>query len=146
MSIRSLSLALGAALLAATPVAAQDFGRFDRMFDRLDTNHDGAISRAEFQASRHARFLALDRDHDGFLTPADAPPRLAAFVAGRSGAFEAALRRFDTDHDGRVSEAEFVNASMTLFDEADANHDGVLTREEARGLAARLRAETEGRR
>jgi Ca2+-binding EF-hand superfamily protein len=50
------------------------------------------------------------------------------------------LDRFDTNHDGRVSEAEFVQGSLALFDAADANHDGVLTRQEAAAMQARMKA------
>jgi EF-hand domain pair/EF hand len=145
--MRSLPTAVAGLLvfLFAGAASAQDVGRFEQMFDRLDANHDGVITRAEFQAGRHARFLALDRNHDGYLSEADAP-RLAGFALPRAGEMMAAVRRFDLDHDGRVGEAEFVRASMELFDEADANRDGVLTREEARTAAARMRAEGEPRR
>ncbi|NWO81729.1 EF-hand domain-containing protein, partial [Escherichia coli] len=35
------------------------------MFDRLDTNHDGVITKEEFQAEVAARFARLDTNHDG---------------------------------------------------------------------------------
>lgn len=38
-----------------------------RMIDRLDTNHDGMISRDEFRAQTIERFDRIDMNHDGFL-------------------------------------------------------------------------------
>jgi hypothetical protein len=38
-----------------------------RMIERLDTNHDGMISRDEYRAQVAERFDRLDTNHDGFL-------------------------------------------------------------------------------
>lgn len=40
------------------------------------------------------------------------------------------LQRMDTDHDGRVSRAEYVAWMIQTFDTLDANHDGVLSGDE----------------
>jgi len=40
-------------------------------FAQADTNHDGAISRAEFLADAQRFFLRLDRAHDGEIDPDD---------------------------------------------------------------------------
>ena len=39
------------------------------------------------------------------------------------------MQRDDTDHDGRLSRAEFKGPAA-LFDRLDTNHDGFLTKEE----------------
>lgn len=39
----------------------------DHMIDRLDTNHDGMISRDEFRAQAAERFERMDANHDGLL-------------------------------------------------------------------------------
>lgn len=39
-----------------------------RWFDMLDTDHDGAISKAESEAASDKRFARLDADHDGKVT------------------------------------------------------------------------------
>ena len=132
---------LGVALLAsgAFPALAQG-GNLAKMFDRADLNHDGVVTRAEFAASRTARFQALDRNHDGYLTREDVPP-MAVLLRPDAAKMMDALAPFDTDHDGRISLAEFVAGSMRLFDQADANHNGVLTRAEAAAAATRIKAE-----
>lgn len=116
-------------LVTAGASTAQGQVRPDQLFQQLDTNRDGVVSRAEFVESRHTRFLALDRNHDGVLDAADTP-HFAAFVSPRAARARAMLARLDLNHDGRVSEPEFVQASLQMFDLADANHDGLLTRQE----------------
>lgn len=55
--------------------------RLHEMAEKADTNHDGTITRAEFDAAGKARFDAADSNHDGKLTPAE---RLAAWKAMRA--------------------------------------------------------------
>jgi hypothetical protein len=50
------------------------------MAEKADTNHDGTITHAEFDAAGKARFDAADSNHDGKLTAAE---RLAAWKAMR---------------------------------------------------------------
>ena len=38
------------------------------MFENLDTNHDGALTRAEWR-STDAEFNRLDFNHDGVISP-----------------------------------------------------------------------------
>jgi hypothetical protein len=40
-----------------------------RMFDRLDTNHDGYLDVTEVNAMLARRFARQDANHDGMLTP-----------------------------------------------------------------------------
>jgi Ca2+-binding EF-hand superfamily protein len=43
----------------------------DIWFDQADTNHDGALSLAEFKKDAMRWFLVLDRGHDGEIDPDD---------------------------------------------------------------------------
>jgi Ca2+-binding EF-hand superfamily protein len=54
--------------------------RLHEMAEKADTNHDGTITRAEFDAAAKARFDAADTNHDGKLTAAE---RRAAWMAMR---------------------------------------------------------------
>jgi len=54
--------------------------RLHEMAEKADTNHDGTITRAEFDAAVKARFDAADTNHDGKLTPAE---RRAEWMAMR---------------------------------------------------------------
>ena len=94
-------------------------------FALADANHDGVVTRAEFRASREARFQALDRNHDGVLTLDDLP-MVSGFRPG-AARLEHQLMSFDLDGDGKVSLAEFIDGSMRLFDRLDATHKGFVT-------------------
>jgi Ca2+-binding EF-hand superfamily protein len=69
-------------------------------FDRMDHNHDGAVSRDEF--------LNLDRTR-----------------TRREGLF----RLMDKNRDGRLSRAEWKGDAED-FDRRDRNHDGAVTKDE----------------
>ncbi len=102
MTYLHLTTALLATLAFATPALAADTkpaqtqtqdqqtrpdrkGRFEHMLERMDTNKDGSISKAEFMAVGEARFTKMDRNGDGKLDAADKPePRNG--MEGKSGA------------------------------------------------------------
>src|SRR6266478_6905665 len=49
---------------------------------------------------------------------------------------------FDKNKDGKLTKDEITDDRfLRLFEQADANHDGVVTREELTALAAKLEAE-----
>ena len=140
MTYFARTLLIGVAVSSiATVAAAQEGSNLERAFAQADLNHDGVVTRAEFQSSREARFRTLDRNRDGYLSADDLPKGLGLFRPNAARVTQM-LALFDTDHDGRISLAEFVAGSMRLFDQTDVNHDGVLTRAEANAAAARLKA------
>ncbi len=121
----------GAAALAgqAAPAPADQAapgGRGGGMMMRADTNGDGMISRAEFIAASDQRFARLDKNGDGFIT-ADELGDMAG--RGPGGGVMAA----DTDHDGKVSHAEFIALAKARFAKLDANGDGQITPDEMGG-------------
>jgi Ca2+-binding EF-hand superfamily protein len=127
---------LGAAGARAAPDRAPNLGR---AFAQADLNGDGVVTRAEFEASRHGRFAALDRNRDGYLSLEDAPIP-GGLAPRRGGRFLQALEPFDVNHDRRISFEEFLDGSMRLFDEADRNHDGQVDRAEAEAFGASVRS------
>ncbi|WGM39900.1 EF-hand domain-containing protein [Caulobacter sp. NIBR1757] len=74
-----------------------------------------------------ARFLGLGVILCAVALPAAASPPLNALIA-----------RADRDSDGWISYPEFRDARLAAFDRADANHDQILTRAEARAMRADL--------
>ena len=103
-----LLLLAGAAVLSVAASAAQAQPRPDpaNLFAKADANHDGLVTRAEFQAAVVARFHRFDRNGDGVLSQDDVPASLRAMhpELPRLNQWRA---RFDSDHDGTVSLAEF---------------------------------------
>jgi hypothetical protein len=132
--MHKLLIAVGVFLAAATGAAlAQDQGHGPGgMLMMADTNHDGAISRAEFDTMHAAHFTQMDANHDGSLQASERPqwgggdhPPGAAPAGGPPPAM-----RGDTDGDGVLSRAEFDAQGAAMFDRLDADHDGTITQAE----------------
>ena len=129
-----------AALLAADPAATTPQARGPhgqgQWFSRLDTNHDGAISKDEATAAAQARvqkmFDRVDTNHDGLITQdeirAAAQARRAEIKAKAAARFRAA----DKNGDGLLSKDEAAAMPMLArrFDALDTNKDGMLSPEE----------------
>lgn len=101
--------------------------RVQKLFARLDANHDGFVTQDELQASAqamHARmeqgaaqrgsklFDRLDANHDGVVTEAEFNAAMARRSQQPSAPHQAPTwarlaARFDTNHDGQISRAEF---------------------------------------
>lgn len=124
-------------MMAARAVAQQRQPDPSRIFDSADTNGDGVITREEFHAARERLFVRLDRNGDGYIDKDDMSRRLA----GRQKAQERLadlVTQLDQDGDGRVSKAEFVDGPTPLFDRADTDHNGELSKEEVAAIRAEL--------
>jgi hypothetical protein len=106
------------------------------VFDKLDTNHDGSISRQEFMAAQQIREqrMIIMREHAGGTPGAPGEPgkRMHMHGAGMGMGFGRLFDIADANHDGRVSLAEAQAAALAHFDKADLNHDGRLTPDERR--------------
>jgi hypothetical protein len=100
--------------------------------DRFDTNIDGAVSRAEFDAARDDSFAEKDADGDGIVMVdeyvAEYEVRLDRQLAERR---DAAIRQthvrfnvLDTDDDSKMTEAEFDASGARMFSRYDTNGDG----------------------
>lgn len=130
-----------ATLLIASPAVAQTVtGTADavsRMME-ADANHDGQVTRAELVAWRSANFARFDRNRDGLLSIDDIPAFLRSSSIGTQLA--GMIKQYDANGDGRLTRAEFVDGPTPLFDLADTNHDGVVTKAEIDAATARLRA------
>jgi len=96
------------------------------MLDRLDTDGDGKVSRAEYDA----HFAQLDQDGDGYITTDEYQNVRNEFrTERRNQMFEAD----DENKDGKVSRDEFSGPSKA-FSKIDADGDGYITGEEAQNF------------
>ena len=126
-----------AALLAADPAAPAGAPRGEgQWFNRLDTNHDGVITKDEATAASDARtakmFDKLDANHDGMVTQDEVR---AAGEARREEMKAEAVARFkaaDKNGDGLLSKEEAAAMPMVArnFDALDTNKDGQVSPEE----------------
>jgi hypothetical protein len=128
------------------------------LFDRLDTNRDGFLNRAELEPlgivgvpaqteSASVMFDRLDTNRDGFLSPAEAGNVFAPIPGG-------SFAGFDINRDGFLTRNEAMPHLQWLqnrqvgtaptFDAFDTNRDGFLNRAEAEPLLSTTRY-SEGR-
>jgi collagen type III alpha len=87
-------------------------------FDRIDTNGDGALDKAEIEASRQRRGSGGGRGSGG---PRD-------------------LMQMDANGDGKVTKEEVPEGMRDFFDRIDANGDGAIDRAEADEMRKRFSA------
>jgi hypothetical protein len=159
MNAKMLALAAGLSLatLAATGIAraAQNDAdpRGTILFWLLDRNGDGVIGADEMAAFKGVVFDALDTDHDGHLTK-DEVTALATQARGKladrlgqiirngpgemMGRRQAMMGRLGLDRPGGVSKADFVAGDLPLFGRLDQNGDGTITRDEFMAAGAGL--------
>lgn len=127
-------------------------------FAQQDGNKDGKVTKAEAKTFHTERFASLDANKNGYIDADEmAARRWEGKGPGRGrgdgtcdrqgdgkqegkrdgkgrpgegprGGFMIAL--MDADKDGKVSAKEFAQFHDTLFDEIDANKDGVVTEQE----------------
>src|SRR6185369_14011981 len=88
---------------------------------RYDTNKDGFVDRAEWNAGQEARFKQLDTDKDGRLSKDEMfarTPQAPGQVMPNDRQLERQDRffqRVDANHDGFVSRAEFMTQADRNF-------------------------------
>ena len=108
-----------------------------KIFDSADTNGDGIITREEFLSARERGFARLDRNGDGYIDRSDMSGRLAGRQKAQERLAEM-VAQLDKDGDGRISQAEFVDGPAPLFDLADTDHNGELTKEEVAAVKQKM--------
>jgi len=125
------SLLAAGTVLAGTPDVAAEGGRHARraamqqqMFERLDANHDGQVSRAEYKASVDARFDKLDANGDGSVDAEEIArsPATAERVNRRAEGF---VKRYDAAGSGKVTRADFEAKEMERFERIGGGADSV---------------------
>ncbi|MGD9477714.1 EF-hand domain-containing protein [Shinella sp. G-2] len=130
--------------------------RAERMLKRLDTDKDGKLSPAEMLARATQTFERFDADKNGEVTKAEVDAKRDAFQDARKAyravkategeardAARAALRdarmdrrgarlfeRADADGNGTLTRAELETAAATMFKQRDRNGDGFITLDE----------------
>jgi Ca2+-binding EF-hand superfamily protein len=92
------------------------------VFDILDANHDGVVTRQEFLLKKGEVFYLFLKEVglDQHLDPGDIKITPEAFAEA------------DLNGDGKLGGAEFIEAPFSQFDAIDRNGDGQITFEEFR--------------
>ncbi len=153
--IFALSAVLLASPVPAAAPASDADSRSAAQFRKADADGDGKLSRAEAERSAPVwagRFDAIDADRDGKISPEEIRASRRAGKDGRKSAvatkFDRLFERADGDGDGALSRGEAQTRLPRVaakFDRIDKNGDGRLTREEMRAWFAAKRAARTGK-
>jgi Ca2+-binding EF-hand superfamily protein len=100
-----------------------------KRFDKLDTNHDGVVTKEEYLAAATAMYGEFDAQHNGKVTAREiaASPRAQERVARVT---QRIVKHLDTNGDGVVSQAEYLAAAQKRFTRLDKNGDGFIDSDE----------------
>lgn len=146
-----------AAVLATSPAFAAPHEGNAFIHD-YDSDHDGSVSRQEFDTVRVARFKATDANGDGWVSEAEyvseyqarLEAQLAASDQSEDKKVEERQRQIrqthvrfgvlDTNKDGKMQQAEYDASGARAFAEQDDDKDGVVTVADATATAARRAA------
>lgn len=105
--------------------------RRDEMFARLDTDGNGAISKAEFNAM--SAMHGKRGDHGG-----DAEGK--GHRMGKRGGPGKMMDMADANKDGAITQAEFTAGALTRFEQMDTDNDGQVTAAEQKAARDAMRA------
>jgi Ca2+-binding EF-hand superfamily protein len=114
---------------------------------KLDQNGDGKVLYAEYRSENVDKILQrLDSDKNGQVSRAEFD-KFAGMARTFGGAkAEAAMsqlwRTTDVNGDGSMSRSELETASKRRFDVADSNRDGALDKTEVAAMRQRQRVAT----
>lgn len=117
------TLAAAAAADAATTAPAAGPYR-QQLLDQLDGNHDGQVSRAEYQRWLEGRFARLDGNGDGVVDAAEIANSPAARERAQRRA-ERFVRRFARGGSSQVTLGDFEAVHMQRFDRIGNGADTV---------------------
>ncbi len=103
--------------------------RVEVEFKALDSDGDGKLTKAGIDAARGKPLLLLiaDANKDGVVTKDELAK---AFASRGSQVSDRVFEALDTDHDGKISAAEWQAAGERRFARLDRNKDGVVTADE----------------
>ena len=136
--MKKLFILSGVALMVSSALTMAADGKSKRDFESFDVNADGVITLAEAGSRMAKHFDRIDSDGDGSVNKAEFEA-MKAMHKGK-GHKKAAFADFDSNGDGDITAAEFDamkkmhkgNRKLN-FVQVDANSDGVVTKDEAKG-------------
>lgn len=113
-----------------------------------DLNRDGSVTLSEYKTSQtDSLFSRIDADKDRKITRQEfkSLEDLAKRFGGARGASFAGKiwSQSDLNRDGTILVSEVETASTRRFQRGDANHDGVLTKDELKAMRAAAQTSTD---
>ncbi|MCE9650535.1 MAG: EF-hand domain-containing protein [Parvibaculum sp.] len=112
-----LAIVAGVSIPLIAPAHAADNENMRaQMMAKIDTDHDGKISSAEWKAATDARFSRTDTNGDGFVSPDEMKAAAEKRQAARKDRSEQMFKRADADGDGKLSKAEYEAGSQKMYE------------------------------
>jgi Ca2+-binding EF-hand superfamily protein len=105
-------------------------GSMDSMFEQLDADGNGKVTREEATAFRDQKFTEFDQDGSGELNFNEYSAMIASLQKDR---LRSGFDRQDADKDGGLSKEELASRLDRMFSWMDKNDDGAVERTEMRG-------------
>lgn len=114
--------------------------RAERMLKRIDTNKDGKISQDEMLAYATATFERFDADKNGEVTKAEVDTKREAFRDARKAFREVKANDGEARDAARqaMRDARIDRMGIRMFERADADKSGVLTKDEMEKAAVAM--------
>lgn len=145
-----IALIAGAGMAIAEDAAPKKDGppgggrRPGMMFEEMDANKDGKVTKDEFQGVQDKRideqFGRLDKNGDGSIGKDELPP--APPADSPRARFMPDLSKMDKDADGKITKEEFSAGSKELakerFAKMDKDSDGAISKEEMEAVRAQF--------
>ncbi len=128
IGLTSLVAAAGTALAGDKKWVGHHRMHDNKMFEEIDKNADGKISKEESELAATSHFEKTDNDDSGSISLEELS---AAMEARRANHLEKMFAHLDKDADGSVTSDEFTHRG-NWFADADADDDGYLTKDEIR--------------
>lgn len=153
MKLHFTLAAIGAAIVAMPAVAAPHEG--GAFVADYDTDRDGKVTRAEFDAARTARFEATDTNKDGWVSEDEYVAEYSARLEGQLAASDRSEEKkveerqrqirqthvrfgaLDSNKDKKLQKSEFDASGERAFANIDADKDGVVSPQDVEKLKAR---------
>lgn len=113
--------------------------RSEKLMNKMDTDGDGMVSRAEWTAFHEKAFAMLDKNKTGMLDAKqfiskDGGDMVSLATGGyaRGLRTSAMMKKIDTDGDGSISHDEYMTYQLKVFDMMDTStqHKGMIGKEE----------------
>ncbi|MEO0882730.1 MAG: EF-hand domain-containing protein [Pseudomonadota bacterium] len=106
--------------------------RWGERISNLDTDGDGALSKAESEAGRSEGFAKADSDGDGVLSPDELSEfRVAERQRRNAERQDRMFARLDANEDGFIDAEEFSAPGEKRFERMDTDGDGIITQAES---------------
>ncbi|HZX72068.1 MAG TPA: EF-hand domain-containing protein [Rhodanobacter sp.] len=101
------------------------------MWNAADTDHDGYLSKAEYDAYATSQFTKMDTNGDGKLSKSEMMAGEKRMHPKMSHAEMTKMwKAMDTDSKSAISQDQYMTHADTMFAKWDTNGDGKLSKDE----------------